>query len=69
MTVPDGPFTGATVAELEADGDLRVLTCGGRWRPRPDYPVAAGDVLGVVGTREACDRLLVAEAGTELAAS
>jgi Trk K+ transport system NAD-binding subunit len=68
VEVGDGPFAGATVAELEAAGDLRVLTCGTRWRPRPDYPIALGDVLGVVGTRDACDRLLVAR-GDEVAAS
>jgi len=46
------------VGALEATGDLRVMACDGTGRPDATSPVTAGASLAVVGTREACDRLL-----------
>lgn len=57
--VPVGSaIAGGTVGDAEARGGLRFLHCDGRWRPRPDYPISAGEPIAVVGTREACDELL-----------
>lgn len=57
--MPEGsPLLGRTVAEVEADGGLRFLHCGGRWRPRRNIELTAGEEVAVVGTREACDALL-----------
>ena len=55
-------FAGRAIRELHHEGELRVLAVDGRWRPRDDQPVAAGTTIAVVGTREACDDLLNAEA-------
>lgn len=54
----DSPLAGSTVGAVERDGGLRFLHCDGRWRPRPDYPISAGEPIAVVGTREACDGLI-----------
>lgn len=54
----DSPLAGSTVGAVERDGGLRFLHCDGRWRPRPDYPISAGEPIAVVGTREACDALI-----------
>ncbi len=54
----ESPLAGSTVGAVERDGGLRFLHCDGRWRPRPDYPISAGEPIAVVGTREACDGLI-----------
>lgn len=58
-TIPaQSPLVGRTVREAEAGGGLRFLHCGGRWRPRTNLELVAGEEIAVVGTREACDALL-----------
>lgn len=52
------PLIGRTVAQAEEAGGLRFLHCGGRWRPRTNLELTAGEQVAVVGTREACDALL-----------
>lgn len=47
-----------TVGALEAAGTLRVLAVDRAWLPPADHPVLPGAQLAVVGTRDACDRLL-----------
>lgn len=55
---PGSMLVGRTVRDAEAEGGLRFLHCGGRWRPRTNLELGAGDEIAVVATREACDALL-----------
>ena len=51
MAVPhDSPLIGTPVGELGARHDGHVLASADRWRPAPDEPVAAGELV-VLGSR------------------
>lgn len=50
---------GATLQALHHERDLRVLSLDGRWRPREDLVVEAGATISIVGTRDACDDLVL----------
>jgi Trk K+ transport system NAD-binding subunit len=58
-------IVGATVQALHHERDLRVLALDGRWRPREDLVIEAGAAVSIVGTREACDDLVLRVARPE----
>jgi Trk K+ transport system NAD-binding subunit len=52
---PGSALVGETITRLHHASELRVLAIDGRWRPREDIVIVAGNTVAVVGTREACE--------------
>ena len=66
---PRSPLVGQTIRAVNHGRELRVLAVDGRWRPVDDKVIEAGEVVSVVGTRSACDRLVGSAATGPVAAS